>query len=120
MLADENRSRAATWLLLGSRHGGTPKAIAAEMRPQHGVGRYPVVEPVDERFDRAMASDALEKITADEGAMRLRVGKESTMLHCVLASRWRSERAFDLPFHSLWIKEVKCPCPSEPLVGRKG
>jgi len=58
--------------------------IAVEVRPQQGVGRYPVVQPVDERFDRCMASDALEKITADEGAMRLRVGKESTVLHCAL------------------------------------
>jgi len=59
--------------------------IAAEERPQHNVGVDPVVEPVDERLDRGTASDALEETATYEGAVRLRVGKESTVLHRALA-----------------------------------
>ena len=59
--------------------------IAAEERPQRGVGLDAVVEPVDERFDRGTASDAPEEIATDEGAVRLWVGKKSTVLHRALA-----------------------------------
>ena len=58
--------------------------IAVEERPQHGVGADPVVKPADNSFERSMASDALEQIAAGEGMMRLRVGEESTVLHCAL------------------------------------
>jgi hypothetical protein len=62
--------------------------IAAEERPQLDVGVDSVVEPVDERLDRGTASDALEETATYEGAVRLRVGKESTVLHRALAKGW--------------------------------
>src|SRR5215510_5574004 len=64
--------------------------IAAKERPQRGVCVDRVVQPVDECFERSMASDALQEIAADEGAMRLRVGKESTVLHRALVTVLRS------------------------------
>jgi hypothetical protein len=62
--------------------------ITPEERLQRAVGLKPVVEPVDERFDRGCASDAPEDIATDESAVRLRVGKESTVLRRALASVW--------------------------------
>src|SRR6266851_955041 len=66
--------------------------IAVEERPQHGVGLDAVIEPVDERFDRGTASDAPEEIATDEGAVRLWVGKKSTVLHRALAFGRCSDR----------------------------
>jgi hypothetical protein len=37
-------------------------------------------------FERSMASDAQEEIAAGEGMVRLRVGEESTVLHCALVT----------------------------------
>jgi hypothetical protein len=62
--------------------------ITAEERPQRAVRLKPVIEPVDERSDRGRASDAAEDIATDESAVRLRVSKESTVLHRALASVW--------------------------------
>jgi hypothetical protein len=60
--------------------------ITVEERPQHGVCADPVVKPADKCFERSMASDAQEEIAAGEGMMRLRVGEESTVLHCALVT----------------------------------
>src|SRR5262249_41981351 len=60
--------------------------ITAEEWPQRRVGRNPVVEPVYERLDRGRASNASEDIATDESAVRLWMGKESTVLHRALVS----------------------------------
>ena len=66
--------------------------IAVEERPKHGVGADPVVEPIDEHFDRGITSDPPEETATGEGAVRLRMGKKSTVLHRALASGWGSDR----------------------------
>ena len=84
--------------------------IAAEERPQRGVGLDPVVEPVDQRFDRGAASDAPEEIATDERAVRLGVGKESTVLHRAL-----SKSIDQLSIRRVRIKEAPALCPGSPL-----
>src|SRR5262249_31324459 len=58
--------------------------IAIEERPQRGVCDDPVVQPIDEGCERSAATNALEEIAADEGAVRLGVSQEPTVLHRAL------------------------------------
>ena len=55
--------------------------IAVEQRPQHWVGLDPLVEPIDQRCDRGMASDAPEETATSEGVVPLRASKKSAVFH---------------------------------------
>src|SRR5262245_60413681 len=62
------------------------REVAPEERPEQSVSLNAVVEPIDQRLDSSVAADTCEKIAADEGMVRLWVGKESTMFHRALVS----------------------------------
>jgi hypothetical protein len=49
-----------------------------------------------------MASDALEQIAVGEGMMRLRVGEESTVLHCALFTGGAAIREISHLFRREW------------------
>src|SRR5215471_4241856 len=72
--------------MLERHRGAIAGEITIEERPQHRVARYPVVQPIDERLDCFPATDASQDAAAGEGAVRLRVGKETTVLHQSLVS----------------------------------